>query len=200
MAHFTHRRPRGSAHLRLRRGRPERCHRPDRRVHQVLPRHVDGDDCTGGDGRGGDHFGLLGPPTAPQGDVVGRSPLHVPCARSRVRARDRARTIVRGASSHEVRLVPALGFERRPRARLPIRVAAVADFPAPSRGRRGPPGRAGHGLGHLPGQEPRPPGGGGRSVLRVALPHQGDVVAGPPVHALGATQAAFPPHHGEGHR
>ena len=116
------------------------------------------------------------------------------------RARDRARTVVRGAPSHEARLVLSLGFERRPRACLPIRVATDADSPAPPPGCGGPPGRAGHGLGHLPGQEPRPLGGRGWSVLRMALPHQADVVAGPPVLALGATPAAFPAHHREGHR
>ena len=41
----------------------------------------------------------------------------------RVRSRDRARTIVCGAPAHEVRLVRALGLDRGPRARLPIRAA-----------------------------------------------------------------------------
>ena len=98
------------------------------------------------------------------------------------------------------RLVPALGLERGPRARLPIRAPVVQDVPAPPRGRGGPFGRTGYGLGHLPGQEPRPPRGGGRSVLRVALPHKGDVVAGSPVLPLGTAPAAFLADHGEGHR
>ena len=76
--------------------------------------------------------------------VVGRPPVHVPRARARVRSRDRARTVVRRPPAHEVGLVRALGCDRRPRARLPVRAAALPDVASPPRGRRGPTRRAGH--------------------------------------------------------
>ena len=78
--------------------------------------------------------------------------------------------------------------------------ADLAERPASAAGRRGPGQGAGRGLGHLPGPAARSAGGVGRPVLPVALPHQGPVVAGAPVFAVGAAATPVPPGDDQGAR
>ena len=132
-------------------------------------------------------------------DVVGHSPVPVSRARAGVRAPDLHRRVLHRPPAGAGAVDRGLGGHR---GDGPVfRVAqpawrACSTSSGLSRSARRRPGS----FGGLPGAAPPPAGGVRRPVLPLALPHQGDVVAGAPVLAVRPAEAAVHPGHDQGAR
>ena len=128
---------RDPADRRLRPGRPDRPVAPGGHAHPVLSGHPVRHGRPGPDVHGRRDLDPGHPPAGAAGGLVDGAPLPLPGPGVLLRARHRARAVVRRPSAHPGRVVRGVGGHGRAGAGLPGRPAGLPHPAPPAPGRRG---------------------------------------------------------------